>query len=104
MKLLAMNYSQFETTVYGIFIMFVTRANKLTYAQAVEEANRMEDNRLDLLATPTERLNHYIRMSRIGGSFALTRVKRKELLLSLENAINHASFEDGMLYEKELAA
>ena len=99
MKLLAMTYGAFEQEVYSIFTNFIVRGNKLNQWDAVEEANRMQDIELPLLGTPQEREEKYLTHVRIGATFKLNRKERRDLLLSLENAINHASFSDYQLAE-----
>lgn len=99
MKLLAMKKVDFEQLVYQIFVGFIVRSGKLDQFDAIEEANRMEDAGLDMLAPPSEREHQYLTLVRIGATFKLNRKDRRELLLSLENAINHASFSDYELAE-----
>ncbi len=99
MKLLAMKKADFEKLVYHIFVGFIVRAGKLDQFDAEEEANRMEAAGLDMLAPPAEREHKYLTLVRIGANFKLNRKERRELLLFLENAINHASFSDYELAE-----
>lgn len=87
--------TEFEQKVWGIWGTFVVRNQRLTASQALNEANRMHNGGVDVNpeVTATNRRDTYFSMSRKGAMFSLTRREKAILLLSLENAINHATFE-----------
>jgi len=91
-----MTKTAFTEQAFRIFVAFVVRNKVLSRAQAEEEVAIMKDAGLDLTSdmSMSEREERYLTKQRIGASFPLTRADRKNLLLSLENAINHATFDD----------
>ncbi|MGW8177549.1 MAG: hypothetical protein ACWGQW_01970 [bacterium] len=96
-----MNTTDFTCKVFRIFMMFVIRSGKLSPKQALEEALRMRETFSVLPSTsPKERLEAYKELVRKGASFPLTRRDKINLMLSLENAINHACFELDMTGKK----
>jgi hypothetical protein len=91
-----MTIEQFERNVYHTFIHFVTRKEVLTHEQAHEEVRFLKDCGLDLTSKMScqERMNRYLTKQRIGATFQIDRKTRKHVMMSLENAINHAAFAD----------
>lgn len=67
--------------VKNIFIEFVRR-DGYTIKQATEEFRRIDGKTLD----------GYLTTSRLGASFVLTRAERRNIYMTYENALNHASF------------
>lgn len=69
------------------FVKFAKRDHGLSFEQAHEEYNRM-------MATPSRiaTKESYVRGSRVGASFAISRREKLSLYLTLENAINHSLF------------
>jgi hypothetical protein len=94
-----MTKAAFTEQAFRLFVTFVVRNGVLSRGQALEEVEIMKSAGMDLTSdmSMTERESRYLTKQRIGASFPLTRADRKNLLLSLENAINHATFDDELV-------
>lgn len=89
--------SEFTAIVRRIFIAFVMRQNLYTFAQISEEWTRLMDSGFDVTGAtmgPDARREFYKELIRKGASFKMSRRNKMDLMLTLENAINHAVFED----------
>lgn len=75
-------------------VAFLVRAEHFDGVNAVKEVD-MIINRIGLTKLVENTKLHYVRMTRKGARVALNRAKRLDIVLTLENAINHASIEAG---------
>lgn len=91
-----MTKTAFTELAYKLFVAFVVRNKVLSRGKALEEVEMFKSAGLDLTSdmSMTEREERYLTKVRVGASFPLNRAERKGLLMSLENAINHATFDD----------
>lgn len=84
----------FTKTVFSIFVVFMMRQDGWTKSKATEEWNFIIESGADMTSemSPIARRDCYFEQSRKGASFPMTRRKRAGVMMTLENAINHASF------------
>lgn len=99
-----MSVEVFTNAVRTIFVMFCMRKTGWTRDMAENEWGVMMKGRVDVTsnASARQRRDAYCETSRRGSTFKMNRRDRINLCLTLENAINHATFSDEIYGEKKV--